>query len=226
VITGAGPAGMGGMTANALCSLSLDPLLALVCFENEARTLPIAREAGRFGVNVLSSEQRQLAGVFASKLPERQKLDGVAHPARAWRPGDRGGPGLGRVRAVRADRRRRSHDRNRRGHRARARRGRAAGVVRAAVSHPARADLTAPPATSGPSARKNRNASKPLPRRCEKTSLYEHDSHHLVGTFEVLRFLPASGVSRAHHPVLGSQTRRGGSRPLTPSQRPAPAAPR
>jgi flavin reductase (DIM6/NTAB) family NADH-FMN oxidoreductase RutF len=79
VITGAGPAGEGGMTANALCSLSLDPLLALVCFENEARTLPIVREAGRFGVNVLSAEQRELAGVFASKLPERQKLDGVTH---------------------------------------------------------------------------------------------------------------------------------------------------
>jgi 3-hydroxy-9,10-secoandrosta-1,3,5(10)-triene-9,17-dione monooxygenase reductase component len=67
------------MTANALCSLSLDPLLALVCFENEARTLPIVREGGRFGVNVLSSEQRRLAGIFASKLPEHQKLDGVAH---------------------------------------------------------------------------------------------------------------------------------------------------
>jgi flavin reductase (DIM6/NTAB) family NADH-FMN oxidoreductase RutF len=79
VITGAGPAGAGGMTANALCSLSLDPLLALVCFENEARTLPIVREGRRFGVNVLSSEQRQLAGIFASKLPEHQKLDGVAH---------------------------------------------------------------------------------------------------------------------------------------------------
>ena len=79
VITGAGPTGAGGMTANALCSLSLDPLLALVCFENEARTLPIVREAGRFGVSVLSAEQRQLAGVFASKLPEHQKLDGVEH---------------------------------------------------------------------------------------------------------------------------------------------------
>src|SRR2546421_7561930 len=79
VITGAGPAGAGGMTANALCSLSLDPLLALVCFENNARTLPIVREAGRFGVNVLSAEQQRLAGVFASKLPESEKLDGVAH---------------------------------------------------------------------------------------------------------------------------------------------------
>jgi flavin reductase (DIM6/NTAB) family NADH-FMN oxidoreductase RutF len=79
VITSSGPAGAGGMTANALCSLSLDPLLALVCFENQARTLPIVREAGRFGVNLLASDQERLAGVFASKLPESEKLDGVAH---------------------------------------------------------------------------------------------------------------------------------------------------
>jgi 3-hydroxy-9,10-secoandrosta-1,3,5(10)-triene-9,17-dione monooxygenase reductase component len=79
VITSAGSGGIGGMTANALCSLSLDPLLALVCFENEARTLPIVRDAGRFGVNVLNAQQEDLAGVFASKLPEAEKLDGVAH---------------------------------------------------------------------------------------------------------------------------------------------------
>jgi flavin reductase (DIM6/NTAB) family NADH-FMN oxidoreductase RutF len=79
VITSAGPSGAGGMTANALCSLSLEPLLALVCFENQARTLPIVREAGRFAVNVLSAGQEPLAGVFASKLPESEKLDGVPH---------------------------------------------------------------------------------------------------------------------------------------------------
>ena len=67
------------MTANALCSLSLDPLLALVCFENNARTLPIVREAGRFGVNVLSARQEDVAEVFASKVPESEKLDGVPH---------------------------------------------------------------------------------------------------------------------------------------------------
>jgi len=82
VITGSGPAGVGGMTANALCSLSLDPPLVLVCFENEARTLPIVREAGRFGVSVLSDDQEELAGVFASKLPEGEKLEGVAHHLR------------------------------------------------------------------------------------------------------------------------------------------------
>jgi 3-hydroxy-9,10-secoandrosta-1,3,5(10)-triene-9,17-dione monooxygenase reductase component len=79
VITSAGSAGAGGMTANALCSLSLDPLLALVCFENQARTLPIVREAGRFAVNLLAADQEHLAGVFASKLPESEKLDTVAH---------------------------------------------------------------------------------------------------------------------------------------------------
>ncbi len=79
VITSAGPAGAGGMTANAICSLSLDPLLALVCFENSARTLPIVRDARRFAINILSSDQDDLARVFASKVPEAEKLDGVDH---------------------------------------------------------------------------------------------------------------------------------------------------
>jgi len=79
VITSGGPGGTGGMTANALCSLSLDPLLALVCFENRARTLPIVRDAGRFAVNVLAASQEDVARVFASKMPEAEKLEAVAH---------------------------------------------------------------------------------------------------------------------------------------------------
>jgi 3-hydroxy-9,10-secoandrosta-1,3,5(10)-triene-9,17-dione monooxygenase reductase component len=79
VITSSSPAGAGGMTANALCSLSLDPLLALVCFENQARTLPIVRQAQRFAVNVLAADQEELARVFASKMPESEKLEGVEH---------------------------------------------------------------------------------------------------------------------------------------------------
>jgi 3-hydroxy-9,10-secoandrosta-1,3,5(10)-triene-9,17-dione monooxygenase reductase component len=79
VITGAGPTGAGGMTANALCSLSLEPPLALVCFQEGARTLPIVREAGRFGVNVLAADQEHLAGVFASKVPEEEKLESAPH---------------------------------------------------------------------------------------------------------------------------------------------------
>ena len=79
VITSATTGASGGMTANALCSLSLDPLLALVCFENNARTLPIVRDSGRFGVNVLAAHQEDVARAFASKMPEWEKLEGVAH---------------------------------------------------------------------------------------------------------------------------------------------------
>ncbi len=77
IVTAQGPDGPGGLTANAVCSLSLDPLLLLVCFDNTARTLPIVRAAGRFAVNVLRHEQHALSGVFASKLPEREKFAGV-----------------------------------------------------------------------------------------------------------------------------------------------------
>jgi flavin reductase (DIM6/NTAB) family NADH-FMN oxidoreductase RutF len=79
VVTVAAEDGPVGMTANAVCSLSLDPLLLLVCFDNEARTLPVVRETGRFGVNVLAAGQTDLARLFASKRPEREKFAGVAH---------------------------------------------------------------------------------------------------------------------------------------------------
>ncbi len=67
------------MTANALCSLSLDPLLALVCFGNSARTLDAVRDAQAFALNLLGDDQHEIAGVFASKMPESQKLAHVDH---------------------------------------------------------------------------------------------------------------------------------------------------
>jgi flavin reductase (DIM6/NTAB) family NADH-FMN oxidoreductase RutF len=82
VVTGSTADGPVGMTANAVCSLSLDPVLLLVCFDNEARTLPVVRETGRFGVNVLAAGQEDLARLFASKRPEREKFAGVAHTVR------------------------------------------------------------------------------------------------------------------------------------------------
>jgi 3-hydroxy-9,10-secoandrosta-1,3,5(10)-triene-9,17-dione monooxygenase reductase component len=90
VITGQGPDGPGGMTANALCSLSLDPLLLLVCFENTARTLPIIRSSRRFAVNVLASGQRETSLLFASKLAEADKFADVDCELRAGVPVLRG----------------------------------------------------------------------------------------------------------------------------------------
>jgi len=78
VVTAMGPEGPVGMTANAVASLSLEPLLLLVCFDNGARTLRVVREAGRFGVNVLAAGQESLARRFAGKLPESEKFAGVA----------------------------------------------------------------------------------------------------------------------------------------------------
>ncbi len=86
VVTVMSPEGARGLTANAVCSLSLDPVLVLVCFDNTARTLPTVREVGRFGVNVLHAEQEGLARRFASKTPEEEKFEGVAHSTHAGIP--------------------------------------------------------------------------------------------------------------------------------------------
>jgi flavin reductase (DIM6/NTAB) family NADH-FMN oxidoreductase RutF len=77
VVTVDAPSGPQGMTANAVASLSLDPVLVLVCFDNGARTLPEVQRAGRFGVNVLASDQEHLARRFASKADS--KFDEVPH---------------------------------------------------------------------------------------------------------------------------------------------------
>lgn len=79
VVTAVGPEGPVGMTANAVASLSLDPLLVLVCFDNAARTLPVVGESRAFGVNVLAAGQEDLARRFAGKLPEAEKFAGVRH---------------------------------------------------------------------------------------------------------------------------------------------------
>ena len=79
IVTATGADGPAGMTTNAVTSLSLEPLLLLVCFDRGARTLEVVREAQRFAVNVLRAEDRDLAAVFASKRGGREKFERVAH---------------------------------------------------------------------------------------------------------------------------------------------------
>ena len=79
VVTTTGPGGPSGMTTNAVASLSLDPLLLLVCFDLESRTLDVVRGSRRFAVNVLRAEDVELAAVFASKRVAREKFDAVTH---------------------------------------------------------------------------------------------------------------------------------------------------
>jgi flavin reductase (DIM6/NTAB) family NADH-FMN oxidoreductase RutF len=79
VVTAVGPHGPAGLTTNAVTSLSLDPALLLVCFDNESRTLPVVREARRFAVNVLRADQEELAALFASKALPQEKFAAVTH---------------------------------------------------------------------------------------------------------------------------------------------------
>jgi len=79
VVTAAGPDGPAGMTTNAVASLSLEPLLLLVCFDLRSRTLKIVQQSRRFAVNVLGAGDEALAAVFASKRVAREKFDSVTH---------------------------------------------------------------------------------------------------------------------------------------------------
>jgi len=58
-----------GMTANAVISVSLDPLLFLVSVHKDARLNPRIKEEGYFAVNLLADDQEGLSRLFAS--PER-----------------------------------------------------------------------------------------------------------------------------------------------------------
>lgn len=56
-----------GFTANAFSSVSAEPPMVLVCVNRQARSHPLISQAGRFCVNVLRLDQRELAERFASK---------------------------------------------------------------------------------------------------------------------------------------------------------------
>jgi 3-hydroxy-9,10-secoandrosta-1,3,5(10)-triene-9,17-dione monooxygenase reductase component len=77
VVTAIGPNGRSGATASAVGSLSLEPMLMLVCLDRGSRTLRSVQEAGRFGIDVLAADQEQVARQFSTKLDEAEKWDGV-----------------------------------------------------------------------------------------------------------------------------------------------------
>jgi flavin reductase (DIM6/NTAB) family NADH-FMN oxidoreductase RutF len=79
IVTCYGPDGPAGLTTNAVTSLSLDPVLLLVCFDNGSRTLTAVRRTRRFAVNLLRAGQEDLAAVFASKRVAREKFESVTH---------------------------------------------------------------------------------------------------------------------------------------------------
>jgi flavin reductase (DIM6/NTAB) family NADH-FMN oxidoreductase RutF len=74
-----------GLTVNAFCSLSLNPPLVFVAIDRSSRLLDAFERCGRFAINFLSNDQRDLSVRF-SQLPEG-RFNGVS-----WYPGVEGLP--------------------------------------------------------------------------------------------------------------------------------------
>ncbi len=70
-----------GMTANSFTSVSLDPLLILVCVSHEARLLSFLKTQRRFGVNILREDQQALSEFFAKieQTPEEHARLGIRY---------------------------------------------------------------------------------------------------------------------------------------------------
>ena len=68
------------MTANAIASVSLEPLLLLMCVERDARFHDAVEEANVWGVSVLAAQARPVADWLATRgRPLHGQLDRIAH---------------------------------------------------------------------------------------------------------------------------------------------------
>jgi flavin reductase (DIM6/NTAB) family NADH-FMN oxidoreductase RutF len=64
-----------GMTANSFTSVSLDPLLVLVCVDHRARTHTHLQARQRFGINILASHQRAISEYYARSVETHQHAE-------------------------------------------------------------------------------------------------------------------------------------------------------
>jgi flavin reductase (DIM6/NTAB) family NADH-FMN oxidoreductase RutF len=64
-----------GMTANAFTSVSLDPMLVLVCVDQQARTHAHLHARKRFGVNILRSDQKVISEYYARSTETHQHAE-------------------------------------------------------------------------------------------------------------------------------------------------------
>ena len=60
-----------GLTVNSFTSVSLDPVLVLVCLDNRLSGLQSFKSSKHFGVSILSEHQEDLSRIFAKKDSER-----------------------------------------------------------------------------------------------------------------------------------------------------------
>jgi flavin reductase (DIM6/NTAB) family NADH-FMN oxidoreductase RutF len=61
-----------GMTANAITSVSLEPMLVLVCVQKNAHMAGVLRQSGQFSINILNEDQADLSNFFAGLWAEAE----------------------------------------------------------------------------------------------------------------------------------------------------------
>lgn len=78
-----------GMTATAVCSVSVSPPVLLCCINRRNASYDAIHQSRHFAVSVLSVDDRPLADLFARSVPPEDKF-----AAASWRTGVTGAPML------------------------------------------------------------------------------------------------------------------------------------
>ncbi len=62
-----------GLTVNSFTSVSMNPLLVVVCLDKQLSGLSAFKESGKFGVNILAEDQSDLSDHFARAGTDRSE---------------------------------------------------------------------------------------------------------------------------------------------------------
>lgn len=89
VITTNGPAGLGGFTASAVCSVTDDPPMLVVCMNRSSRQHQVFSSNGVLCVNVLTADQEKVSRNFSSAATVQERFQ-----ADRWNVLETGAPAL------------------------------------------------------------------------------------------------------------------------------------
>lgn len=81
VVTAKGSEGEQGATISALTSVSLDPLLLLICLNRGSATYRAIAESGVFGLSILGNDHKDVAMLFASRTGDKFGSDVIERSA-------------------------------------------------------------------------------------------------------------------------------------------------
>lgn len=89
IVTTDGPAGRGGFTASAVCSVTDDPPTLLVCINRASSAYTSVTQNGVVCVNALPAHHQELSQLFGGKIPMDDRFS-----AAAWSTLETGAPVL------------------------------------------------------------------------------------------------------------------------------------